>query len=285
MTPVLRLGLLGHNVPYTRSPQIFEAIFSQTGISGSFEVFDVPPEALAKWFRTELPTGLRGLAVTIPHKQAVVDYLDKIGNVAEALGAVNSISVSNRMLEGHNTDVHGFSTALRQCSVDLSGGSAVILGSGGAARAALYSLYSDFRVTRFIVIGRSHSNLLDFSAAFQRRLPNLVLEYRVGFETVGRLESVNVASIIVNCTPLGGWNYADVSPFPEDFSFTPRMIYCDVNYNTDNKLVTRARRAGAVACDGAIMLVVQAVRSFELWAGRTVAWQPIYEMVFGRPSL
>jgi shikimate dehydrogenase len=87
--------------------------------------------------------------------------------------------------------------------------------------------------------------------------------------------------IVVNCTPVGGWNSPESSPFAIGFNWPQGKIYSDLNYNTDNQLVAAARSAGMIAIDGSMMLVGQAIRSFNIWTGEDVDFDNVYRRVFG----
>ncbi len=274
----LRFALIGERIDYSRSPQIFEAIFEQLHLVGRFELHSVEPQQLEARLRDLVADGIAGLSVSIPYKQKVVPYLNEIGPVARELDAVNSIVVDNNRLRGYNTDCHGFSVPLQAYADRLRDSRAVVVGSGGAARAVIYALVNDFGVTRITVAGRSIDNVVRFKQQLEDRLAGLEI-------TPVSLDSdlnttISGAALLVNCTPVGGANQPSVSPFPKSFDFTRVSIYYDLNYNRDNRLIRAAREAGIITIDGSSMLVAQAIRSFRLWTGRTIEFQPVYDAVF-----
>lgn len=280
MTPTYRVGLIGHNVAYSRSKDVFHAIFSIKGIAGSFDVFDIPPPNFHSRFIQLVKDGLQGLSVTIPYKNLVIRHLHDIDTVARALGAVNSISNDSGKLCGFNTDCFGFSLPLRKHSDKLKHGAALVLGCGGAAKAAVYSLYTDYEVRKFTVLGRTEAKLTAFKQSLERQIPRIIIApVDEGKRHRGRRDECY--DIIVNCTPLGGWNHPDESPLPDQFAWPRGKIYYDLNYNADNRLVHKAGDAGLVAIDGSVMLVGQAIRSFKIWTGETVPFEPVYDQVFG----
>ena len=279
MTHKNHFALIGRNVAYSKSEDIFKAIFKLVGGPGQFDLFDVEPADLGSRIKTLALNGVSGFSVTIPYKSAVIKYLDDIDPVARALEAVNSVCVDNNRLLGYNTDCYGFGIPLSEHNERLKHGHALILGCGGAARAVLYSLYVDLEVRRFTVAGRCRSKLTEFTQKLGSRFERVKID-KAPLDTVS-LQNNQKYDLIVNCTPLGGWNHTEESPLAPSFDFTRCRIYYDLNYNRDNKIILAAREAGVTVVDGAAMLVGQAIRSFDIWTGQRVPFAPIYEAVFG----
>ena len=281
MSEFYKFGLIGQNISYSKSADIFKAILKLKGLKGSFENFDLDSEnGFDEKFKTLMMREICGLSVTIPHKKRVIPLLNDISAVAEALEAVNSISVESGILHGHNTDIFGFSLPLKPLSERLKHGRAMILGCGGSARAVVYSLYTDYEISEFSVIGRSSDKLQQFKASMKEILKNS----HVGTATIAECsdELTKEFSIVVNCTPLGGWNYRATLPFPENFNWGNTRIYYDLNYNHGNIAVRQALENNVQAFDGSQMLVGQAVRSFDIWTGQTVDFDAVYDNVFDK---
>jgi len=284
MRHTYRFGLIGHHVSYSRSGDVFRAIFSLMGEKGAFDTFDVAPAEFHERLVELVRDGVQGLSVTIPYKHTIMEHLQEVDAIADALEAVNSVSIDRDALCGFNTDCFGFSLPLRKYVEELKHGSALILGCGGVARAAVYSLYTDYEVRRFSVVGRTRARLIGFKECLERQLRRVKIMPIVMKGTFNRRWDYTPFDIIVNCTPLGGWNHPDGDPVPDGLPWRAGRIYYDVNYNYGNKLVERAREAGLVAIDGSAMLVGQALRSFDIWTGETVAFEPVYEQVFRRAT-
>lgn len=281
MKTTYRFGLIGFQISYSRSSDVFDAIFAIKGVTGSFDVFDLAPMNFHHRFIQLVKNGLQGLSVTIPYKKLVIQHLHDVDAVAKALDAVNSIAIDSGRLCGFNTDCFGFSLPLRKHAEKLKHGTALILGCGGVAKAAVYSLYTDYEVQKFVILSRTEAKLIAFKESLERQIPRINIMLVSEKERRRRLRRDDPHHIIVNCTPLGGWNHPDESPLPDEFDWPHGRIYYDVNYNTDNKLVHKAGDAGLVAIDGSTMLVGQAIRSFSLWTDETVPFEPVYEQVFG----
>ncbi len=276
----LHFALIGENIEYSLSPRIFEAIFKQLRVEGQFEVHSFHAAELPSRLRQMSLDGITGVSITIPHKQAVIPHLDDIGPIANAVQAVNSIVVQDGQLYGYNTDCFGLSYGLRPHRARLGGGAAVIVGSGGAARAAIQALHKDFSIHRFLIAGRTPEKATATVEQMQTALSGTAITTISLGDVVSMMKD---ASLVVNCTPLGGPNYVDKSPFPSGLDFRNVKLYYDLNYNTGNKLVAAARGAGIIALDGSAMLVAQALRSFDIWTGQTVDFDPVYEATFGKP--
>ncbi|HUV30451.1 MAG TPA: shikimate dehydrogenase [Acidobacteriota bacterium] len=279
MTREHHFALIGHNVSYSKSPDIFQAALDLAGLDGRFEICEVLSEELNDRLRQLALDGVSGFCVTIPHKRAIIDFLDDIDPVAQVLDAVNSVYADEGRLFGYNTDSYGFGLSLKPFAESLKCGHALILGCGGGARAVIHSLNVNFEVRRFTIFGRTPEKLREIKASLEGRLERIDI-------STAPLSSVGAArertfDLIVNCTPLGGWNYPDENPLGPNFDFSRTKIYYDLNYNRDNRLVGSARDAGVVGIDGSLMLVGQAVRSFDIWTGHSIPVQQVYEAVFG----
>lgn len=269
-----KFGLIGHRIGYSRSPAIFDAIFNHLGVDGSFENFDLSEPELEAAFDNKTFAEISGLSVTIPYKKTVINLLNNVDPIAETLEAVNSISLREEGTFGSNTDWIGFANPLAEYNQQLDGRSAIIFGYGGSAKAVIYSLYKNFNVKAVSVIGRDLTRAKENLTQLQNHLDGLEIQYTA--QLANRLRE----AIMVNCTPLGGFNYADQVVLPTDLALDQATIYYDLNYNPDNQTIARLRKQGRTAIDGSAMLVAQALESFRLWTQREVPFDPIYKAVF-----
>lgn len=275
MSTRYHFGLLGHKIAYSQSPDIFAAIAKQTGCKIQYDLFDISPLDLDFFMPRISAQELSGLSVTIPHKESVMRYLTECDQVAQELEAVNSIKLDGPVLTGFNTDWEGIAQCLARHSKAIANGRVLILGTGGVARAVIHALCSGMKPREMTIAGRSPEQLKHLKATSAR--------YAVPCKTVERetFEPGKVKfHLVVNCTPLGGWHYPNVSPLPKGLDWSQVGIYFDVNYNTDNVFVGMARKHNIPALDGRMMLVAQAVRSFELWTGQKTETDKIYRAVF-----
>lgn len=274
-----RFGLVGHNVSYSKSSEIFQAIFKHLNAEGSFEVFNFSGDQFADEFQRLVGSGVQGLSVTIPYKNRVIEFLKDLDPVARALQAVNSIHLDGGQCCGFNTDCFGFSLPLRSHAERLKTGAALVLGAGGGARAVVYALHTDYEIGSCLVMARDGLRLKTFKQELVRQMPNIGINTRQ-FGSRGKPER-DTWDIVINCTPAGGWNHPTESPLPEWFDWSSVRLYYDLNYNADNKVVAAARQSGVETIDGSAMLVGQALRSFYIWTGIKAPFDPIYSEVFG----
>lgn len=273
-------GVVGHRISYSRSPELFEAIAAIRNFTCHFVVHDLAPESFDTAFPEVLKSGIDGFSVTIPHKTRAIRHMDHIDTAAEKLGVVNSVCVKNGSAYGFNTDGYGFAVPLHEHRAVLRGTVALVVGSGGASKAVVNCLLRDFGAGTIVVLGRSETRLDAFAGSMRVHYG----EGKIQTLPLSRFDSIRDIDygIVVNCTPLGGWNHPDETPFDDNFVWRAGRIYYDLSYNDHNKLVERAAQCGMIAFDGSAMLIGQAIRSFYLWTGESVDFAPVYRAVFGK---
>ncbi|HEX2239900.1 MAG TPA: shikimate dehydrogenase [Actinomycetota bacterium] len=256
-------GILGWPLDFTLSPRIHGAAFRELGLDWEYLEFAVAPEDLEMAVRGLKALGCVGVNVTMPHKESVIAFLDELSGDARAVGAVNTVHLVGGSLVGHNTDVDGFCEFVESdAGLNLSGARAVVLGSGGAARAVVRAL--DLLGASDIVV----------AARRPERAEQLALLPAKGH---GRQVAWNEASLlaegadlVVNATPLGAAEsaYEGIDPLPET-RWRPGQAVVDLVYvPPSTPLVERARQAGADAWGGLGMLVHQAAASLRIWTGQ-----------------
>jgi len=253
-------GLVGSPVMQSVSPHIHNAAFAAEGIDAVYLPLEVKNlqsfiERLVHPTSRELDWRLSGLSITAPHKLDVMQYLDWIDPRAKEIGAVNTVVVDAEGLRGYNTDVDGFIQPLLK-AIDLNAGSKVaVIGAGGAANAAIWSLKDKrLNVTLF--------------ARDPQKAHSLVERFDVSYKP---LDSANFASfdVVVNATPLGSLGkQMDQTPAIVDQLRDARLAY-DLVYNPiETRFLREARSAGCQTLGGLEMLVAQAQLQFKLWTGK-----------------
>lgn len=269
------VGLIGYPIEHSLSPAMHNSAFAALSLNWCYLPLPVHPERLG-----EAVAGLRalnfvGANVTVPHKEAVISYLDKVTPEAQAIGAVNTIVVHESELIGYNTDWLGFQAALSEGGFDPQGKRTVVLGAGGAARAVVYALaQGEAQVTVLNrTPSRAHALVQDFSPLF----PSLsLLSLPLTLQTLK--ERATESHLLVNATPVGMWPEVDKSPWLEDLAFPSHLTVFDLVYNPrQTKLLRQARAAGAKGIGGLGMLVHQGAAAFELWTGEKAPVETMYE--------
>lgn len=279
-------GVLGHPVGHSLSPVMFEAAFFEYGMHDlKYELFDIDKEHLENFLR-ELPnmdSPISGLAVTIPYKETVKDWVDKLDEKAKIIGAVNTLvkvkektrvaratlnekksarANSKIQWKGFNTDWFGAKKALEEVT-RLNGKRVVILGAGGAAAAIVYAcIDAGARVT---ILNRT----LDKAEELVTRFKNLpqAKDEKQALLQAGKLEDIlhYPADILIHTTSIGMWPNVNVSLVPAEY-FRRGMVVFDIVYNPlQTKLVKEAQASGCKIVPGYKMLLYQAEKQFELW--------------------
>jgi shikimate dehydrogenase/3-dehydroquinate dehydratase type I len=250
------LGLVGHPLGHSISPTIHEAALDAARAPAAYVPFDVPADSLRTLLDAPDRLRLRGLNVTIPHKEAIADLVDELDGDAEALHAVNTVVVADGWTKGHNTDVYGFRIALRSLGVRTGGRSTLVVGAGGAAKAVVHVLLREG--ARVAVTNRTPSRAEALAEDFDE--PVDVLE-------MDDLQAVGPWDLLVNATPAGMEGVGGGPPVPEGIVRRAAFVF-DLVYNpAETPLLAAARRAGVPGTSGLPMLLHQAAKAYELWLG------------------
>jgi shikimate dehydrogenase len=260
-------GILGDPVRHSLSPAMQNAAFEAAGMEACYVPIEVKPRDLSAVLKALVAAGFGGVNVTIPHKERVIRYLDRLSPEARLIGAVNTVVVEGRRLVGHNTDGKGFSEAFRRSKPGrlLQGRRLLVLGAGGAARAVVVQAASE-GAGEIAVANRTPARAEKLIKGLWKRFPG------VKFETV-RLEGnplraqLDFSDVIVNTTSLG-LNPGDPSPVPGE-RLSDRHIVMDTIYSPPlTPLLKEAQEAGAEIVYGLGMLLWQGAFAFELWTGK-----------------
>lgn len=243
-------GIVGTPLSRSRSPAMHSAAFTASGIDGIYLPFETDDldgvEEVVRGY------GIRGLNVTIPHKQAIMEHLDCVEKDAEAIGAVNTVTNEEGRLIGSNTDVIGIGTALDRAGIDVDDRRVLVMGSGGSARACMR--YMSKHGCDVVVTGRNRDT--------GRRLAS---EFGATYKEPSSVP-VMMYDLIVNCTPVG--MYSD-GPYPVNIEQIRRgQDVLDMVYGKETPLVRHALAVGSRAARGEDMLAGQGAASFETWTGR-----------------
>ncbi len=241
-------GLIGYPLTHSFSPAYFNSKFQREGIDAAYHSFPIADiNELSELLRVH--PQLRGLNVTVPYKQSVIQYVSELDETATIVGAVNCIAIHNGRMKGYNTDVFGFGHSLRPL-LKKQHTQALVLGTGGASKAITFVL--DKIGIAYQMISRTHS---------------------AGVFTYDELTDEIVAShtLIINATPLGMYpSVASMPPIPSA-AITPRHLLYDLVYNPEETLFMKMGKAqGAQTKNGLEMLHLQAEAAWRIWSQPTV---------------
>lgn len=264
-------GVIGADVQRSLSPAVHNAAFAAAGLPGRFLAISTDdPVALVREAREK---GWGGLAVTMPHKQAVLPLADHLDPAVRAIGALNTLLFRGDQVLGFNTDVTGILKAFAEQGAILSGKTWLIVGAGGAARAALAAgLQAEAR--RIVIVNRHFAGAVDLAATFARHT-EVLIEAADAAEPRG-VAAMREAAIVVQATPVGGGPWRDQTPVDPD-CLADDVCLLDVVYREgETRLMKAVRSKGGVAIGGDRMLLHQAAAQFELWTGRPAPF-PVME--------
>ncbi len=248
-------GVVLHPASHTRSPAMHNAAFRALGIDAVYLAFDVPEHSLGDAVAGARALGIRQLAVSIPHKIAIMEWLDEVDETARTIGAVNTVTRDGDRLIGTNSDWEGVNAALaREIPEGLEAANAVVLGAGGAARAAVYGLSR--ACASVTVLNRTESRAREIAEEF-------------GAIAHGRLDELSDLSdwqVLVNTTRVG--LQEDESPVAPD-AIRPGTVVLDAVYDPPHtRLLRDAESRGARGVEGKWWLVHQAAAQLSRWTGR-----------------
>jgi shikimate dehydrogenase len=254
----------GQPVAENPTQAMIEAAYRRHGLPWRYLTIEVAPAALRDAVAGARAMGFRGFNCTIPHKVAVIEHLDGLGESARLMEAVNCVVRRGDRLIGENTDGKGFVKSLREL-VDPAGKRVVLFGAGGAARAIGVEL-SLAGASRIGVVNRSAPRGEALAALLAERAPAAV-EFRLWEGDYAVPEDVDV---VINATSLGLYPDVDARLPLRLETLAPEMIVCDVIPNPPaTRLVRDARARGCRVIDGLGMLVNQGVIGVEYWCGIT----------------
>ncbi len=267
--PTRKYALIGYPLGHSLSSFIHEAGFKSLGLKASYEILETPPETLVdrvKFFKSQ---GYRGFNVTIPLKLPITMFLDSVDASADIVNAVNTVVIDpqTREMRGYNTDVLGFRNAIPE-DVTLCGKVAGVLGTGGAARAAITAL-AQAQMKEIKLFTRNVPNSLELVNYLRKTFPN------VEFNTyqIERIRDLSDIDLLVNTTPIGMLGRAaDYTPVEENELRTLKQgaVVYDVIYNPKKTILLKlAQKYGYRTINGVDMFIHQALAAEQIWTGRT----------------
>ncbi|HOK09517.1 MAG TPA: shikimate dehydrogenase [Candidatus Hydrogenedens sp.] len=258
-------AVIGHPVRHSLSPVIHNAGFQSLGLNYVYLAFDVTDlEGCLKGMRAL--DGFRGISVTIPHKEAVIQYLDRVDPVAQKIGSVNTITHEGEQLLGTNTDGQGTLKAFSRAGVTLSGKRILFLGAGGAVRAVAFTFAQMVQPAQITILGRTPSRLEKLLTDLKHTYPNILFQHGYLSEDIQRY--ITEHEIIIQGTPMGmeGHNSEKLA-FPFDVLSSQHVVFDMVYRPLYTELIKEAQKRNCTVITGIEMLVEQAVLQFELWTG------------------
>lgn len=260
----MKLGLLGEKLGHSYSPQIHKLAFEKLGITGDYNLFERQREDIGELVENIKRGTLDGFNITIPYKGDIISYADIVSPQVEKIGACNTIVREGDRIAAHNTDYFGFMATVKKLECDLTGKKALVLGTGGSAKAVIEVLF-DLGAKEVYLATRDKGK-----ATYSRE--NVVI---ADYEDV---KGISDAVLVVNTTPLGMYPNTGRSALEKE-TLSNYSYAIDLIYNPKETLFLEyARENGLKYENGLYMLVAQALKADELWLGKSFDQRDIDEI-------
>lgn len=273
------IGIIGKNIENSLSPLIHNQIILKHSLNFCYLPFQVAESDLGEAIQGIRALNIRGVNITFPYKEKVIEFLDEVEESARRIGAVNTIVNNKGILTGYNTDVIGFKKSLQEDGkFTVKGEKAVILGAGGAARAVVYALLEE-GIEEISIFNRTLEKAEKIKQALSPFFPgsNINIFHLEEERLKGKIEE---SRLLVNTTSLGMPPRVDNTPLPDEKLFHPNLLVYDLIYHPARTLFLRqAERIGAKIINGLPMLVYQGIESFYLWTGLKPEGKEVLEII------
>lgn len=259
-------GIFGHPVKHSLSPVMHNSGFQALRLNSVYVAFDIEPEKIGEATRAIRTMGIKGINITIPHKQSIIPFLDEVSPDAKLTGAVNTVKNENGKLSGYNTDVGGFLRAVKE-DLDFSprGKTLLLVGAGGAARAVMSAFCTEGAAVIYIT-DIIHERAVILAKEFKDNFESITIEPLAldNQEVIG--DKLSVADMLVNASP-AGMDGAEKLDIPLSRLNENAVVYDLVYKPAETNLLIRAKELGHKASGGLSMLLYQGAESFEIWTG------------------
>ena len=254
-----KFAVIGHPIGHTMSPFIHTRLFELQGVKAEYTKLDIAPENLEYEFKNTL-SKLDGFNITIPHKQAVIPFLDEIDAKAEMYGSVNTVSNKNGISKGYTTDPDGFLKALDAAKIKLNG-RVVILGCGGVARTMAYEVV----LKNIPVLFAVRTEDVEIAKKLCEEIKSTVIGSQPSYCLISELSGD--IDVLINATPIGMFPKVENQPVSDEVIAKCKNVFDAVYNPLETVLIQKAKANGSNAVGGMSMLVWQAVVSHEIWDG------------------
>ena len=273
------IGIIGKNTENSLSPLIHNQIILKYSLNFCYLPFKVTENDLSQAIQGIRALSIKGVNVTFPYKEKVIEFLDEVEESAQRIGAVNTIVNNKGILTGYNTDIIGLKKSLQEDGkFSIKKKKAVILGAGGAARAVVYALLEE-EIEEICIFNRT----LEKAKKIKQNLSSFFPKSRIivfPLEGEDLKDKIEKAHLLVNATSLGMPPRVDNTPLPDEKLFHPDLLVYDLIYHPVRTLFLRqAEKARAKIINGLPMLVYQGIESFHLWTGLKPEGKEVLKMI------
>ena len=260
----LHFAVIGDPIGHSRSPLMHNAAFRALGIDADYTAIHVTREGLPDFLR-RARTSLNGFNITVPHKNAVIPFLDGVTPRAALAGSVNTVSVRDGKLFGDTTDAIGLERAVQEVfGLPLKGANICILGCGGVVRALVFHL-ADAGCSRLRILNRTAEKAIQLTNEILKHAPSLDCGFAALDDRPSVEKAFDGADLVIQCTSLG-LKDGDGSPVDPDLIPASACLFDTIYRETE--ILVRCRERGLRVSGGLPMLVHQGAESFRIWTGR-----------------
>ncbi len=258
------LCVIGYPIEHSMSPIMHNAALQDLELDYAYLAFDVPPNRLKEAVKGFKALNVKGISVTIPHKEIIIKFVDEIDSTAQKIGAINTIKNEDGVLIGKNTDAEGGRKAILDAGCEIIGKNILILGAGGVAKAICYSLAKDAK--KMVITNRTESRAKKLAMELKKKI-NVNAEGTNNSETTLRRE-IKTTDILINATPVGMYPLIGKSPIEKKILHNQLFVF-DLIYNPlETQLIKDAKVIGCRTLGGLDMLVNQGALAFEWWTNK-----------------
>ena len=255
------LGVIGHPISHSMSPIMHNTALQDLNLNYIYLAFDIKPENLRGAVNSIRALNIKGVNITIPHKEKIIQYLDELDSLSKKIEAVNTIKNENGKLIGKNTDVQGARTALIESGFKLKNKKVIIIGAGGAAKAVSYSLGEELE--QLLIFNRTKSRAIQLAKNLAEKV-NLKVTGKELEEGLLKKE-IQTTDLLINTTPIGMYPNINASPIPLELIHDQLFVF-DIIYNPlETKMIKYAKEIGCKFLGGLEMFVNQGALAFEWW--------------------
>ncbi|MBL8025587.1 MAG: shikimate dehydrogenase [Fibrobacteres bacterium] len=273
------IGVMGWPVSHSRSPRMHNAALQAMKLDFIYVPLPVDPRNVKAAVEAIRAFNMAGSNVTIPHKESVVPYMDKLTDTAKLIGAVNTIVNNNGKLTGHTTDPEGICGALNRAGSGFNGQNVVIVGSGGSARTALFTALLN-GAAKVTLLARNKKKSAALLTSVKKSIKGSRVD-AVEMATCEASDAVKEADLLINSTPIGMGALAKETPVDKKLLHSGLTVFDMVYAPPVTRLLREAKASGAKTVQGIDMLVCQGMASFEMWTGKKASYK-VFREGFGK---
>ena len=256
--------VIGHPIEHSMSPIMWNPALHELDLDYVYLAFDIHPKDLEEAIKGIKALDIKGINVTIPHKETVIKYLDEIDPIALKIGAVNTIKNEKGFLKARNTDASGAKKALIDAGCNISGKNIVFLGAGGVARSLAYIMAEE--ANHIILTDLVEERAIAVAKEIKKNM-KVDIEGKISNRNNVN-EGLKKADILINATPIGMYPNIENTPITKDLLHGDLFVF-DVVYNPlETRLMKDAREIGCQTLGGLDMLVNQGILAFEWWTNQ-----------------